>query len=145
KLALAEQENTRLRQLVQGRETERAQERNRVIRGEVEREVENIRGLKFKKPVEYQVVTRAEIHGVLARKLSEVFSETEFADMSRAFARLGLVPEGYALRQAYLDLLGEQVAAFYDQHTHKLVMFVEASLESAQNRVILAHELTHAM
>jgi hypothetical protein len=60
-------------------------------------------------------------------------------------AALGLLPEGFPLRQKYIDLLGEQVAAFYDQHQHKLFMYEEASLENSQNRVVLAHELTHAL
>ena len=65
--------------------------------------------------------------------------------MTEAMAAVGLLPEGFPLRQKYIDLLGEQVAAFYDQHAHKLFMYEDASLENAQNRVVLAHELTHAL
>jgi hypothetical protein len=65
--------------------------------------------------------------------------------MTAAMAAIGLLPAGYPLREKYIDLLGEQVAAFYDQHAHKLFMYEDASLDNAQNRVVLAHELTHAL
>ena len=104
-----------------------------------------IRGLEFKTPVDYNVLTREQIKATIGGKLAEVFSEQEFTDMTLALSTLGLLPEGYPLRAKYIDLLGEQVAAFYDQHTHKLFMYEDASLENSQNRVILAHELTHAL
>lgn len=145
RLALAESENARLHGLLEKRELDRTGQLNATVRREIEHAVEEIRGLKFKHPVEYEIVDRKELHSVLASKLSETFSEQDFANIARAFARLGLLPDGYPLRQSYLDLLGEQVGAFYDQHKHKLVMFADSSLENTQNRVILAHELTHAL
>jgi hypothetical protein len=60
-------------------------------------------------------------------------------------AVVGLLPANYPLREKYIDLLGEQVAAFYDQHAHKLFMYEDATLDNAQNRVVLAHELTHGL
>ncbi len=144
-LAVAREDNDRLRGLVEEREKAKAFAKNKTQREAIEREVVEIRGLEFKTPVDYQVLDRKQIKETLSRKISEVFSEEEFADLTAALARLGLVGEGYPLRQKYVDLLGEQVAAFYDQHTHKLFMFEDASLENAQNRVVLAHELTHAL
>ncbi len=104
-----------------------------------------IRGLPFKRPVDYQVLDRRQIKETIAGKLAEVFSETEFENITLALIRLGLLEPGYPLRERYVELLGEQVAAFYDQHTHTLFMFEDASLENAQNRIVLAHELTHAL
>ena len=49
------------------------------------------------------------------------------------------------LKKVYLDLLGEQVGAFYDQHTHELFTFSEHPLTNSQNQVVMAHELTHAL
>ena len=95
--------------------------------------------------MDYNVLSRAQIKATISGKLSEVFSEQEFEHMTMAFSVLGLLPDRYPLRAKYIDLLGEQVAAFYDQHTHKLYMYEDASLANAQNRVILAHELMHAL
>lgn len=145
RVAMLEEENARLHTLVEASEKAKALAANKAQREEVERQVIAIRGLTFKTPVDYNVLTRQEIKTTIAGKLAEVFSEQEFADMTAALATLGLLPEGYPLRQKYIDLLGEQVAAFYDQHQHKLFMYEDASLENSQNRVVLAHELTHAL
>jgi hypothetical protein len=145
KVALLESENDRLRGLVAAAETRKAAEQSAAWRHKIEADVEEIRGLKFREPVVYAVVTRKEIKDVVSKKMSEVFSAEDFTAISGALARLGLLPPGYDLRKKYIELLGEQIAAFYDQHRHKLFMFEDASLESVQNQVILAHELTHAL
>ena len=145
KLALLSEENDRMRAELLRRDREQAEAQSRTRRVEIERAVEEIRGLKFLHPVEYAVVTRREIRAVVAGKLAEMYSEEDFTHISAALARLGLLPPGYPLRQKYIELLGEQIAAFYDQHTHKLFMFEDATLENTQNRVVLAHELTHAL
>ena len=138
-------ENDRMRSLLAKHDRTKALEANKTLREEIERQVVAIRGLEFKTPVDYQVLNRKEIRQTMAQKLAEVFSEQEFKDMTAAMAALGLLPAGFPLREKYIDLLGEQVAAFYDQHAHKLFMYEDASLENAQNRVVLAHELTHAL
>lgn len=143
--ALLAEENDRLRSLVRDAERSKALARSKVQRDAVEREVTAIRGLPFKSPVDYEILDRKQIKETISGKLSEVFSEEEFANITAALARLGLLEPGYPLREKYVDLLGEQVAAFYDQHQHKLFMFEDASLDNAQNRVVLAHELTHAL
>ncbi len=138
-------ENDRLREILAGGSRAKALAANKVLRDAIEKEVMAIRGLEFKQPVDYQVLNRKEIKQTMAGKLAEVFSDQEFKEMTEAMAAVGLLPAGYPLREKYIDLLGEQVAAFYDQHAHKLFMYEDASLENAQNRVVLAHELTHAL
>ena len=145
KISLLTAENERLRKLVEENERTRRFAAEKATRAEIERAVEEIRGLKFKEPVDYNILTRAEIKEVVSGKLREVYSDVEFAQIGAAMGRLGLLPEGYPLRQAYVDLMGEQIAAFYDQHAHKLFMFEDATLENQQNRMVLAHELTHAL
>ncbi|MDB6152248.1 MAG: hypothetical protein JWL90_701 [Chthoniobacteraceae bacterium] len=145
RIAFLTEENDRLRALVVESEKAEALEKSKARRAAVERDVEAIRGLKFKTPVDYQVLDRKQIKAVIEGKLAEVFSEQEFVNITTALSRLGLLEAGFPLRQKYIDLLGEQVAAFYDQHQHKLFMFEDASLENEQNRVVLSHELTHAL
>lgn len=145
RLALLTEENERLRKVVVEHERTRKFAADKAIREKIEREVEEIRGLKFKEPVDYKLLSRAEIKGVISGKLAEVYSEEEFANLGAALSRIGLLPESYPLRQSYIDLMGEQIAAFYDQHAHQLFMFEDASLENEQNRIVLAHELTHAL
>lgn len=71
--------------------------------------------------------------------------DREFGNLGLELSALGLIPEKMDLKKVYLDLLGEQIGAFYDQHTHELFTFSEHPLSNAQNRVIMAHELTHAL
>lgn len=138
-------ENERLRVEVARDESRRAEAANLAERSAVEKAVVQIRGLSFIRPVVYDVVTREGIRDTLRHKLDEQYSEKDFRDIGRGLAALGLTERDYPLRRKYLDLLGEQLAAFYDQHQHKLFMFRDASLENSQNKVILAHELTHAL
>jgi hypothetical protein len=138
-------ENDRLREVITQSERQKALAANKVQREAIEQAVVAIRGLKFLSPVTYSVLSRKQIRQTISGKLAQVFSEQDFKNMTEAMAAVGLLPAGYPLREKYIDLLGEQVAAFYDQHTHKLFMYEDASLDNAQNRVILAHELTHAL
>jgi hypothetical protein len=138
-------ENERLRDILTAHEREKALEANKALRDPIEKQVTEIRGLAFVEPVNYQVLSRKQIKETMAGKLAEVFSEKEFRQMADAMAAVGLLPAKYDLRQKYIDLLSEQVAAFYDQHQHKLFMYEDITLENAQNRVVLAHELTHAL
>ena len=145
KAALLASENDSLREAVAAAERKATDAQNGVRRAQIERDVAEIRELNFTKPVVYESLDRAGIRQVVAGKLSEAYSDEEIRNMSTGYAAFGLLPPNFPLKQTYTDLLGEQIAAFYDQHQHKLFMFQDASLESAQNRVILAHELTHAL
>jgi hypothetical protein len=145
RLTLLSEENGRLRAVVGEQEKKKSLAANTAQREAIEREVAVIRGLDFKLPVAYNVLNRQEIKQTIAGKLAETFSEQEFKDMTAGLAAIGLLEPGFPLREKYIDLLGEQVAAFYDQHAHKLFMYEDATLDNAQNRVVLAHELTHAL
>lgn len=138
-------ENEHLRDILAKHDHEKALLANKAQRELIEKQVTEIRALEFKQPVDYQVLNRKQIKDTMSGKLAEVFSEKEFRQMADAMAAVGLLPPKYPLREKYIDLLSEQVAAFYDQHQHKLFMYEDASLENAQNRVVLAHELTHAL
>ena len=138
-------ENERLRAIYRAAERDRATSFNLAKRKEIEGTVEKIRGMKFKRPVDYSVLGRADIKGAITKRLNAVFSDEEFVEQANALWRLGLLPEQYPLKERLISLLGEQVAAFYDQHEHRLYMYDDASLESPMNQMILAHELMHAM
>lgn len=144
-VALLREENDRLRLIVADAERAKKLAAGRKHSDQIEQDVAEIRGLSFDTPVDYNVLDRQQIKKTIGGKLDEVYSPQEFIDMTHGLAALGLLEPGYALRQSYIDLLGEQVAAFYDQHQHKLFMFEDATLDNAQNRIVLAHELTHAL
>ena len=142
---LLESENSRLQALLGQREKSAAQSDNLARRKSIEQSIARIRGLDFVRPVTYDVLSREEIKKTVAQKIAEQYSDDDFKNIATGLSALGLLPPDYPLRQKYIDLLGEQIAAFYDQHQHKLFMFEDASLTTAQNRIIIAHELTHAL
>jgi len=142
KAALLSQENDALRTALAAAQQQAADAKNAVRRAEIERDTAEIRGLSFTSPVEYD---KAGIRQVVAGKLSEIYTDQEIQNMATGLSAFGLLPPNFPLKQTYINLLGEQIAAFYDQHQHKLFMFRDASLENSQNRVILSHELTHAL
>lgn len=145
RLALVEQENERLRGIVEAFEKEKQHGRLAGQRTAIEQKTAAIRGLDFKETVDYTELKRAEVAEVLSKKLAEQYSDAEFQAVGIGYAALGLIPEGFPLKQMYVELLQEQMAAFYDQTEHKLFMYEDASLDTAQNRVVLSHELVHAL
>jgi hypothetical protein len=145
KSAIIESENDALRDALAEARREASDAQNALRRSQIERTVTSIRELPFNTPVVYDVLDRDTIRQVVARKLSEQYTDQELTNMATGLSAFGLLPPNFPLKQTYIDLLGEQIGAFYDQHQHKLFMFRDASLENAQNRVILAHELTHAL
>ena len=114
-------------------------------RAEIEKAVVRLRGLAFLKPVVYRQIPRSDLPNILRQKLAQRVPDQEFESEGIALAALGLLPTGINLKKTYLDLLGEQIGAFYDQHSGELFTFSGQSLDNSQNRVILAHELTHAL
>lgn len=145
RLALLQTENDRLHAVLDGREKEAARTADEAKRKAIEAAVVEIRGVGFKQPVTYDVMTREGLKKVLEQKLGEQYSSQDFKNAQAGLTAFGLLEPGYDLKEKYIALLGEQVAAFYDQHQHRLFMFEDASLASMQNCIVLAHELTHAL
>ncbi len=142
---LIEQDAERMRSILVRTERERKEASEKPRRTEVERDTARLRNLPFRKPVAYKTLRRADVRDVLRMKLEEHYSDADFANLETGYVAMGLLPEGFRLKEEYINLLGEQVAAFYDQHAHRLYLFEHTTMDSAQNRMILAHELTHAL
>ena len=145
RLALLEGEADRLRAVVKARQDADELAVNHARRQEIEREVEHVRGLKFLHPVDYHEIPRTELPAILRQKLAQQVPDQEFETAGMALAALGVLPAGIDLKKTYLSLLGEQIGAFYDQHEKGLFTFTGQPLTVSTNRVIMAHELTHAL
>ena len=111
----------------------------------LEKEVEDVRGLKFLKPVAYRTMASTELKAFLGNKLREEYSSAEMRDYARALAMIGLVPEDVDFEATIMEVMGEQVAAFYDQDTAQLYTFSDSPLTGNMDRMIVAHEMTHAL
>jgi hypothetical protein len=107
--------------------------------------VEELRGLEFTDAVEPELVSPQEI----ASRVRELFLAEYTAAMgdaeSRILTALGAIPAGTDLRSLRADLLGSQVAGFYDPQTGELVVRQAGDELSVNDRIVLAHELDHAL
>lgn len=109
------------------------------IRGDLEK----MRGLEFKRPVSVKL---ADKKGFIeyARKRMEMSLTPERAHRDETVAKmLGLIPPDMDLLQAYEDFMKEQVGGFYDPGSDTFYLMDTFTGDLA--KVILAHELTHAL
>lgn len=109
--------------------------------------VEEIRELKFEKPVEPVFLSPNEVRNRIRRLVLDEYKEDEADQDSRALAALGAVQPGTDLRRVVSDALGTGVLGFYDSDTAELVVRRPSGREqlSFSEQVVLSHELTHAL
>ena len=111
----------------------------------IEKQVSTIRGLEFKKPVRYQRITRKELPAYLIQELRSEYTEAEFKQYLHSPAIMGFLPKDVDLERLLIELMGEQVAAFYDPKKGELFTFETFDLSRLSDQVIYAHEVTHAL
>ncbi|MCX7826834.1 MAG: hypothetical protein N2689_14940 [Verrucomicrobiae bacterium] len=111
----------------------------------LEQEVEEARGLKFLKPVAYRSMKSAEFRPFLVKKIRQQYTPAQMRDYSRSLAMVGLLPEGTDFEAQMMEVMDEQVAAFYDQDKAELYTFTDSPLTSNLRRMIVVHEVTHAL
>ncbi len=120
---------------------------------QVAREVEQVRGRRFERRVPASEINPAELKRVLRAKLLEGFPASPEETM-RTLVAIGFFEETPNLVDRLLDFYAGQVIAFYDPEPRKffLVRGAQAAVPSsdelssdAGERMIFAHELTHAL
>lgn len=116
-----------------------------------------LRGLEFKSDVPVDIRSRQEMGRYLEKELEREYGDEKLGNLSLAYAKLGLVPQGFDLKKSVTDFLNSQVAAFYDPRTKRLVLppDLEAGLFAGAvqflarrdivGEMVLAHELSHAL
>ena len=145
RLDFLEAENARLHGLLDAQQRAAELAATAESRSQIERTVAELRSLPFLQRVTYRQIPRSQLPDILRQKLAQQVPDQELGNDAVGLAALGLLPRGLDLKKTYLALLGEQVGAFYDQSSQELFTFSGQSLGNSQNRVILAHELTHAL
>ena len=100
-------------------------------------------GLDLERPVRVEWRSREELEGYLRFKVNEELDDELAANITRAYAALGLVPDTLDLRHLLLSLYGEQVAGFYEPDSTAL--FILEDQQDGLLRTVMAHELVHAI
>jgi len=105
--------------------------------------VEEIRGLKFRRPVPVTIVDDAEARAHFETRVAKFWPEARIRAEERAYADLGLLPRETDLVAGILDVLDEQAGGYYDPDRD--TFFVLGDLPRATAPIIMAHEMTHAL
>src|SRR5438552_15647735 len=105
--------------------------------------LQDITGLKTKKRISYDLITRDKVNQFLKDRVKEAVKPEELRAEELTLKKLGFVPPDFNLEKATIDLLTEQAAAFYDYHRKKL--FLTDWAPSAMQDSALVHELAHAL
>jgi hypothetical protein len=106
-------------------------------------ELSRISGLKPLGPVEYDMIPRERVKPFLEARVNEVVKPEEIRAEETALKKFGFAPPDFDLAKTTVDLLSEQVAAFYDFRKKKLFM-IDAGSDMLQHSA-LVHELAHAL
>jgi hypothetical protein len=110
---------------------------------EVLADMSKLLSLPVREPLKRSVRTKDEIRAYLIRNMREDQDSAKLHADVRTLELLGLLPKDYPLEQKLLDLLTEQIAGVYDPKGREF--FIATSTDPAEQRVIMAHELTHAL
>jgi hypothetical protein len=105
--------------------------------------VERAAGLTFKTPPRSALRSREQVRAYLIGKLDEELPPERMRGLETAYRLFGLLPDTLELRKLLLDLYAEQVAGYYDPDSATL--FGVAGADRAQLRLVLAHEMVHAL
>ncbi len=114
---------------------------------EIEREVEALRGWKFKRPVQTDIRTRDELLTFIKGKIAEEYGPGKMSRKQAMLRMIGMIPPDCEMVETLLEVLSDQIGGFYDPDKQTFYMMVREGMETtgAMGRVVIAHELTHAL
>jgi hypothetical protein len=106
-------------------------------------QVERAVGITFQRPPRFAIRSREQVSRYLLTKLEQEFPPAKVEGVEAAYNLLGLLADTVRIRSLLLGLYAEQVAGYYDPDS--LTLYAVEGAEGAQLRLVLAHELVHAL
>jgi hypothetical protein len=100
-------------------------------------------GLPFKREPLVLRRSRTQVRDYVIHKFDEDLPPADLAGVQSALRLFGLIPDSLELRPTMIDLLTEQIAGYYDPDSNAL--YIPADIEPFQLRVVVSHELVHAL
>jgi len=100
-------------------------------------------GLPIKAEVKRQITDRATVENYLKEKFAEDESAKRMQRGEIVLKKFGMLDHDFALSPFLLQLLKEQIEAYYDFKTKTVFMLDWVDIE--EQKPVLAHELTHAL
>jgi hypothetical protein len=111
-------------------------------------EMAGLRNLELLHPLDISTQNRDELRQWLVDSIEQDFPEVVQERDQRVMVVFGLIEPGTDLGQLELDLLGEQIAGYYDPETGEMVVVssgTEGDSLSASDELTFAHEVVHAL
>ena len=115
------------------------------VADEVQKDVEALRGWTFKRPIKKQLTKVDEMRQYLERQTDRSLPPGRLQVVQAFLRTIGLIPANTDLKTTWLALLEGQVAGFYDPETKTMHLVARDGLPPFVERIMLAHELTHAL
>jgi len=112
--------------------------------GEVQRQVQEIRGLALLRPVPVEAVTATELQRGIRQLVVQTLPVDMYGRRSLAWQTIGAVPKGTDLVKVFKKSSGAGVIGYYVPQIGRL-RFIGTQSPSPDERFTLAHELTHAI
>ncbi len=109
----------------------------------IQTQVEALRGQEFVRPVGVRITDAEGFLGYAKQRMEAMSREDAMAREGDIARLLGLAPADLDMEQAVLELLKGQVGGFYDPGTD--TFYLMEAFTGGVAKVILAHELTHAL
>lgn len=115
---------------------------------EINLEMEGIRELDLLAPINVSTKTREELRKETISDLETDYPAIDRENDKRVLVAFGLIDPDEDLGDLYGELLGEQIAGYYDPETDEMVVVSDDAPDSelsASDQVTYAHETVHAL
>jgi hypothetical protein len=112
---------------------------------EINAQVQAIRGLDEKTPIEPDIVSPAELATVIRASFDHDYPPDQVAADQALYRALGLIGPDVKLADVFVDLLESQVAGLYDPVAKKLYVVSKAGGVGPVEQVFYSHEYDHAL
>jgi hypothetical protein len=105
--------------------------------------VERAAGLRFKATPRSAMRSKEQVRAYLTKKLRDELPPERVRGIEAAYRLIGLLPDTVKLESLLIDLYTEQVAGYYDPDS--TMLFGVTGVDRGQLRLVLAHEMVHAL
>jgi len=106
-------------------------------------QMSQITGLPIKSPLKKELVSKPQVESYLKDNMHAEYTAAEMHGEEAALKAFGIVEPSFNLEKFLVTFYTEQAAGFYDPR--RQTMFMADWVEPEQQKIVLAHELTHAL
>lgn len=117
------------------------------VTADVAKQVEKLRGWEFKQPVKTDFRTKGQLAEFLLNKIDEQYGDAVLARKQAMLRMTGAIPSDCDLKQTIINVLTSQIGGFYEPKDRTFYVMIRESgtQKGAVGRILIAHELTHAL